>query len=201
MSDLGYSMFDVFQMIPRPIYRWKSFWFGVLVVGFLGWAWVRSLNHFDTMKVWVGESVFRVESLNGELWMDREPLHFFAGWSPEIEIEIGSGESYFSDRQWFPPAAGRFNRGLESRRGFVEDTGSAPDPFADPDEDPEVARAEREELAAMQIEISDYMTWRFAWWFLVLVFLVSWVSFLAWRWRRMRRLAAGSAEPLARSSA
>jgi len=198
MFVLGYSMFDVFPMISRPIYRWKLFWFGLLVVAFLGWAWVRSMSHFDMVKVGVGKSVFSVESMSGELRMEREPLHFFAGWSPEIEIKLG--ESYFSDRRLFPPAIGRFNRGLESRRAFVEDTGSAPDPFADADEDPELRAAELEELAVLQIEISDYMTWRFAWWFLVLVFLVPWGGWLAWRWRRMKRLSAGSAEPLARRS-
>ena len=26
-------------MTPRPFYRWKSFWFGILVLGFIGWAW------------------------------------------------------------------------------------------------------------------------------------------------------------------
>jgi len=31
-------------MPTRPIHRWKSFWLGVLVVVFLGWAWFASLN-------------------------------------------------------------------------------------------------------------------------------------------------------------
>jgi hypothetical protein len=26
-------------MRTRPVIRWKSFWFGILVLGFLGWAW------------------------------------------------------------------------------------------------------------------------------------------------------------------
>jgi hypothetical protein len=31
-------------MTPRPIHRWKSFWLGVLVLIFLGWAWVTSMS-------------------------------------------------------------------------------------------------------------------------------------------------------------
>lgn len=30
--------------MPRPIYRWKSFWLGVLVLCFLGWAWADSME-------------------------------------------------------------------------------------------------------------------------------------------------------------
>ncbi|MEK7951563.1 hypothetical protein [Luteolibacter soli] len=29
-------------MTPRPLYRWKSFWFGLLVLAFLAWAWAHS---------------------------------------------------------------------------------------------------------------------------------------------------------------
>ena len=29
-------------MKPRPFYRWKSFWLGLCVLVFLGWAWERS---------------------------------------------------------------------------------------------------------------------------------------------------------------
>jgi hypothetical protein len=38
-------------MKPRPIYRWKSFWLGVVVVAFMGWAsWKgRGADHFLTM--------------------------------------------------------------------------------------------------------------------------------------------------------
>ena len=39
-------------MIPRPIHRWKSFWLGVLVLAFLGWAWVRSMRHLDGV-LWI----------------------------------------------------------------------------------------------------------------------------------------------------
>jgi hypothetical protein len=37
-------------MFPRPLQRWKSFWAGVLVLVFLGWAWVRSIHHYDAVS-------------------------------------------------------------------------------------------------------------------------------------------------------
>ena len=30
-------------MTPRPLHRWKSFWFGILVLGFICWAWRDSM--------------------------------------------------------------------------------------------------------------------------------------------------------------
>jgi hypothetical protein len=38
-------------MTPRPVYRWKSFWLGVCVLGFLGWAWVRSNRVEESLSV------------------------------------------------------------------------------------------------------------------------------------------------------
>lgn len=37
-------------MHPRPIHRWKSFWLGLLVLIFLGWAWVRSTRLDDGIR-------------------------------------------------------------------------------------------------------------------------------------------------------
>jgi hypothetical protein len=39
-------------MTPRPLYRWKSFWLGVVVLVFLGWAWVRSVQHRDAVTLY-----------------------------------------------------------------------------------------------------------------------------------------------------
>lgn len=35
-------------MSPRPLYRWKSFWFGLLVSSFMGWAWLDSIRYVTT---------------------------------------------------------------------------------------------------------------------------------------------------------
>ncbi|MCW1926398.1 hypothetical protein OKA05_27855 [Luteolibacter arcticus] len=39
-------------MTPRPIYRWKSFWLGIILLAFLGWAWGRSMSRMDIVG-WV----------------------------------------------------------------------------------------------------------------------------------------------------
>ena len=44
-------------MTPRPFYRWKSFWFGLLVLVFLGWVWADSQRH--------GAVVYRMNFLEG----------------------------------------------------------------------------------------------------------------------------------------
>ena len=36
-------------MLPRPFHRWKSFWFGLVVLGCLGWSWVASMRHVDVL--------------------------------------------------------------------------------------------------------------------------------------------------------
>jgi len=38
-------------MIPRPLYRWKAFWLGILVLAFLGWSWLRSIEYKDWFNV------------------------------------------------------------------------------------------------------------------------------------------------------
>ncbi|MCW1887866.1 hypothetical protein OKA04_24215 [Luteolibacter flavescens] len=32
---------------PRPIHRWQTFWWGILVLTFLFWAWHRSYRNHD----------------------------------------------------------------------------------------------------------------------------------------------------------
>lgn len=61
-------MFDVLplKMPPRPFHRWKSFWLGLLILAFLGWAWVRSTHRIDDIsykastssKTWVASIGF-----------------------------------------------------------------------------------------------------------------------------------------------
>jgi hypothetical protein len=52
MFEVERSKFDVFplKMPPRPLHRWKSFWLGLLVLIFLGWAWVRSMHQTDDIS-------------------------------------------------------------------------------------------------------------------------------------------------------
>jgi hypothetical protein len=38
-------------MSPPPVYRWKSFWLGLLILGFVGWAWMQSMDHLQVLGV------------------------------------------------------------------------------------------------------------------------------------------------------
>ena len=58
-------------MNPRPLYRWKSFWFGVLVIAFLGWAWVRSTNMPDKLSWWSGRNQWTLLSSGGSFGIVR----------------------------------------------------------------------------------------------------------------------------------
>jgi hypothetical protein len=58
-ADLGIvvptAMSQVGGMVTRrPIYRWKSFWFGWLVLVFLAWAWERSARQWDDLSFGIG---------------------------------------------------------------------------------------------------------------------------------------------------
>ncbi len=37
-------------MSSHSLHRWKSFWLGLLVLFFLGWAWVRSIHRIDDIS-------------------------------------------------------------------------------------------------------------------------------------------------------
>jgi hypothetical protein len=73
---------------PRPFYRWKSFWLGLCVLVFLGWAWVDSVTRWseasfrrcDSYVVLASSGgkilVFWYEDPNntGEFFVDAYPL-------------------------------------------------------------------------------------------------------------------------------
>jgi hypothetical protein len=54
--------------VIRPLYRWKSFWFGVLVIGFLGWAWFRSTTMADYLLMdWPAGEFAQVHHTSGRM--------------------------------------------------------------------------------------------------------------------------------------
>jgi hypothetical protein len=147
-------------MTPRPIYRWKSFWFGLCVLVFLGWAGVWSMHEVNTIAYkgspWspacIGYSragAFAILSSNNMLSLDFQGL--WTGAFPTTDKPIWA--------DWFPQPV---------RTGTLAD--------------------------------GDHWHFKVAHWFLILLFLVPWASFLAWRWRRVKRITAGTAEPPARRS-
>ena len=124
-------------MKPRPLIKWKSFWLGILVLGFLGWAWTGSTSHFQEAMV---------------------------KWGPASGLCVGHGGGSVEilwNTNYFPPVSGSL--GAFSSYGAYRWIG----------------RLSFEVDAGMEMP----------YWLLILLFLVPWVGFLAWRWRKVRRTA------------
>lgn len=51
-------------MKPRPLYRWKSFWFGALTLAFMEWASVDSLRYLSDITFSLGGSSFEICRVN-----------------------------------------------------------------------------------------------------------------------------------------
>jgi hypothetical protein len=73
-------------MTPRPLHKWKSFWLGILVLGFLGWAWMRGRDHCDTMTVFFRNSYWYFESWHEHVDIERNDSLAYSGWMPSFDI-------------------------------------------------------------------------------------------------------------------
>jgi hypothetical protein len=127
-------------MTPRPLHRWKSFWFGLLVLAFLGWAWLMSTETIHSAGWFSSER-------GGVLWHHGGQVSMFIG---ECPPDMGTGFEAWTlleNGPWFAPAVSA----LISQSGLL---------------------------------------FSIAHWLLILLFLLSWAGFLAWRVRRLKRLAA-----------
>jgi hypothetical protein len=109
-------------MTPRPIYRWKSFWLGFLVLAFLSWAWVRSMHRVDDITYKTSTSSISWGACTGfgtvllgwlhdpfapdglRFSSSRVNVERTSTWFPEaILLEGGAGEGWenFSIGHWF----------------------------------------------------------------------------------------------------
>ena len=121
---------------PRRLIRWKSFWLGILVLGFLGWAWVRSMSIQSICSF----GRWRVSQHGGMVAADVNDV--------TIRTSSFHEDPYDLDPEWPTPA-------------FV------------------YGRAA--EFGENWFGISH--------WFLILLFLIPWSAFLAWRWNKQRKLS------------
>ena len=150
-------------MTPRPLYRWKSFWLGLLVMAFLGWAWSLSYSHLSYVNyarmavmqreghVAVGYRGRSAIDQSGHMRMSRD--HYVEQIMPPPFFLRGEGK---------PPSSGTY---------FVE-------------------RITFKEEAKWAFAFSPLDSWNIylPHWLMVMLVAVPWVSFLGWRWRRQRRL-------------
>jgi len=151
-------------MTPRSIIRWKSFWFGILMLGFLGWAWWDSSNYttgFQWKEIAVGTT-----SSNGVL-----------------VIRDSSAKKRWQGRR---NAARPYPRNWEPRALLVSPI------FVKANVDPSQERIFSDESDHAsnlkeweQAKVNDYGmgSWSvfLPYWLLVLFFLIPWLGFLFWR--------------------
>jgi len=84
---------------PRPLYKWKSFWLGILVLGFLGWAWIRSRSHYERVGWSLNlERRYEVSSCWSKLSFDS------ITYNPSYEPGFYYEREDIDGRRWFPPA-------------------------------------------------------------------------------------------------
>ena len=128
-------------MPPRPLHRWKSFWLGVFVVVFLGWAWWDSWV-WETQAYFFGDYL-QVVHARGGIWILWRDDFLGEQWGSFY------GERNFQKQgdwdSWKPWEVGR-------------------------------------EYGFKLLKKSH--------WFLILLFLLPWTTFLVWRSRRMKHLAS-----------
>jgi hypothetical protein len=167
-------------MTPRPLYRWKSFWLGLFVVMSLGWAWwdstrwVTSFHYGESSLRHAGSGICLAGRLTSSLpdW-SREPISY-AIWE---EVRFDAPEIF------------RHSEKVDAYSYYYP---------IDPLTDTPAPR----NAAAAHFDVAIYFSNGAEWaiyiphWLLILLFFVPWTGFLAWRWRRMKCLAAGmAAEP------
>lgn len=138
------------RMTPRPLHKWKSFWLGILVLGFLGWVWGRSNGKRDIISFEVGADRWNVISTLGKISAQR--------------FEVGARRS--GVHFW-----------TESTEGWTVEVPAAFEHF--------VTEHRRGSLTI----------WNVGYWPLMLLFLIPWSAFLAWRWRRQRILTKTNGAP------
>jgi len=150
-------------MQPRPLYRWKSFWLGVLVLGFLGWAWWISYKFSTRVSYWHVD-VIHCEGYTGIRVSEWVALDYFS----HERVEDDAWASRIIPMPFFV-------RGLERDRGPQTWRGEA-------------TYREFHEWAYRSM-LPERRALFLPHWLLIATFLVVWTAFLAWRWRRMRRNA------------
>jgi hypothetical protein len=126
---------------PRPLIKWKSFWLGTLVLGFLAWTWTRGKGHNESVSCGIAGHSAGIGNSHGHLGV------FYNGINhPGVRYTGNPGATSY--------------------------------PFHSP-VDATARKASRTGPTHAHVFVAH--------WFLIVVFLVSWLGFLFWRIRRQRK--------------
>lgn len=157
-------------MTPRPIYRWKTFWLGLLVTCFLTWAWHDSMRS-NSRVVW---SPAYAANGGGGISLGRLSSRGIAPGSPVL---------WGRDVPAFKIASPLFAAPLALRGGGVASFDS------DAAEAIYFAPSYRESMIAfMRCQPGKDGLLFIPHWLVLLAFALPWSTFLIWRTRRQRKL-------------
>ena len=163
-------------MTPRRIIRWKSFWFGVLVVGFLGWAWLDSTRCETSVRYGqksfshAGSGIFLADLGHA---MSLSPI-----WN---RGPLSSSDVLWTEVRFDGPEALRLSG--DPTQVYHYCVGAKDGDITGP-----------RSAAAVHFSKTPFFPQVGAWaiyiphWLMLTCFLVPWSAFLAWRWRRQRRI-------------
>ena len=151
-------------MTPRPIHRWPSFWLGVFILTFLGWAWLDSCRH-STSYVAVDTWDNSVAIPQG-VWHEDSALKFSIVRHPGPIIATATSKGVFQYSR--VPNTGPPQLSPLHWRTF-----------------PPYTSVRGARLAQLSIELPH--------WLIILLVLIPSTTFLTWRWLLMQRLAEANA--------
>ena len=155
-------------MKPRPLLRSITFWCGILVMGFICWAW-RDSQRASSFVSW---SSGEVRLLEGSLGLQYSP-GLQVPKTPRGRAEIVRGDQEFRS---FPFPRPRFARGGEPS--------SASDPI---DGEPPEPTLQDAILLGMSFRPASWWVLFIPFWMILLAVALPWVGLLLWRARRIRR--------------
>ena len=88
------------SMTSRPLHRWKTLWFGILILVFLVWGWARSQSHFDFVNYHFGTTSGDGFSNSGGYvtWASNTFISI-----PPSPTHVRWGSIAVINNHWFPP--------------------------------------------------------------------------------------------------
>lgn len=172
--DVGVSNVDA--MGVRPVHRRKSFWLGILVMGFLSWAWWDSTQWESSLRY--GRMSLRHAGSGTCLADDGRAMSVEPRWGRK---PVDPEEVEWSKVRCDAPEVLRVR------------------------EDPAPLKVdwlldEMEKAPVTRNAATKHFTWMLAFpvkgawavyvphWLVMVCFLIPWSGFLVWRWRRERRV-------------
>lgn len=88
----------------RRIYRWKSFWLGILTLCFVGWAWVRSMTWNDAACEWFDGQYYTIGQGSGAFYLVIQPRESVLSHTPNPTRGVGTPWRREKGQPWLRPA-------------------------------------------------------------------------------------------------